>query len=374
MAIDSGLVGHWTLDGNYDDHSGNGNHGRSHGAVAMTPPNPIASLPGTAQFDGRSACITVPHSETLALGTADFSVAAWVNSNRITTDVPGDILSKFCGTSRRGFNFGIQTAAGVASSQSNWRNVFFGIDDEQVEPDWTNNGRPGNAQCVMGLAVHAGSLYAGTYEGCAGETGHVYRCAGGTAWEDCGAPADCNAVSTLAVYDGDLYAGVSCYRAQGSSLPESPNRRPGGSVYRYAGGKEWVDCGQLGDAEDVFGLAVYAGNSTARPCTPRVCSNTPEARRGYRAATRARASRCWAYSKAVSTLRVTTWAASSAMRANNAGPSAGMRALQPSSIRLRRIRVYSIPVCGPAAPCTARKTACLGLIADAWARSWKSWA
>ena len=83
--------------------------------------------------------------------------------------------------------------------------------------------------------------------------------AGGTAWEDCGAPTDCNAVSTLAVYDGDLYAGVSCYRAQGSSLPESPNRRPGGSVYRYAGGKEWVDCGQLGDAEDVFGLAVYDG-------------------------------------------------------------------------------------------------------------------
>ncbi len=259
MAIDSGLVGHWTLDGNFDDRSGNGNHGRSHGAVAMTPPNPIASLPGTAQFDGRSACITVPHNKTLALGTADFSIAAWVNTNRITTDVPGDILSKFCGTSRRGFNFGIQTAAGVASSQSNWRNVFFGIDDEKVEPDWTNNGRPGNAQCVMGLAVHAGSLYAGTYEGGAAETGHVYRFAGGAAWEACGAPADCNAVSTLAVYDGDLYAGVSCYRAQGSSLPESPNRRPGGSVYRYAGGKEWVDCGQLGDAEDVFGLAVYDG-------------------------------------------------------------------------------------------------------------------
>ena len=61
------------------------------------------------------------------------------------------------------------------------------------------------------------------------------------------------------MYDGDLYAAVSCYRAQGSRLPESPNRRPGGKVYRYAGGKEWVDCGQLGDATDVFGLAVYNG-------------------------------------------------------------------------------------------------------------------
>ena len=153
MAIDSGLVGHWTLDGNFDDRSGNGNHGQSNGAVALTPPNPIASLPGTAQFDGRSARIEVPHSEALALGAADFSMAAWVNSNRITTDVPGDILSKFCGTSRRGFNFGIQTAAGVASSQSNWRNVFFGIDDGRWSRNGPITGRPGNAQCIMGLAV-----------------------------------------------------------------------------------------------------------------------------------------------------------------------------------------------------------------------------
>ena len=35
------------------------------------------------------------------------------------------------------------------------------------------------------------------------------------------------------------------------------------------------------------------------------------------------------------------------MRAHNAGRSAAMRALQPSSIRLRRIRVNSIPACGP---------------------------
>ena len=148
----------------------------------------------------------------------------------------------------------------MASSQSNWRNVFFGIDDGKVEPEWTNNGRPGNAQCVMGLAVHARARSTPVpMRAAQARPGTSIAFAGGTAWEDCGAPADCNAVSTLAVYDGDLYAGVSCYRAQGSSLPESPNRRPGGSVYRYAGGTQWVDCGQLGDAEDVFGLAVYDG-------------------------------------------------------------------------------------------------------------------
>ncbi len=259
MELDNGLVAHWPLDGDCDDHSGNGNHGRPQGALAFTAPLPLGGGPGAARFDGRGGRITVPHGESLALGAADFSLAAWVNVNRVTTDVPGDILSKFCPETRRGFNFGIQSAAGVGSSQANWRNVFFGVDNGQVEPVWTNHGRPGNAQYVMALAVHDGALYAGTYEGGAGETGHVYRFAGGSAWEDCGAPAGCNAVSALAEYNGDLYAAVSCYRAQGSALPNSPNRVPGGNVYRYAGGREWVDCGQLGDAADVFGLAVYAG-------------------------------------------------------------------------------------------------------------------
>ena len=259
MDIEASLVGHWILDGDCDDHSGNGNHGQIEGGIAYTAPLPLGGGPGAASYDGRSGRITVPLSETLALGTGDFSLAAWVNSKRITTGVPGDILSQYCPATRRGFNFGIQSAAGVGSSQTNWRNVFFGIDNGKLEPAWTNHGRPGNAVFIKALAVHDGALYAGTYEGGAGETGHVYRFAGGTDWEDCGAPAGCNAVSTLAEFNGDLYAATSCYRAQGSALPNSPNRVPGGSVYRYAGGTEWVDCGQLGDAEDVFGLAVYNG-------------------------------------------------------------------------------------------------------------------
>ena len=257
--IEAGLVGHWILDGDCDDHSGNGNHGRLEGGIAYTAPLPLGGGPGAASYDGRSGRITVPLSDTLALGTGDFSLAAWVNSKRITTGVPGDILSQYCPATRRGFNFGIQSAAGVGSSQTNWRNVFFGIDNGKLETAWTNHGRPGNAVFIKALAVHDGALYAGTYEGGAGETGHVYRFAGDTTWEDCGAPAGCNAVSTLAEFNGDLYAATSCYRAQGSALANSPNRVPGGSVYRYAGGTEWVDCGQLGDAEDVFGLAVYNG-------------------------------------------------------------------------------------------------------------------
>ena len=261
MRVDvaNGLIGHWKLDGNSEDSSGNGNHGRLDGGVTFAAPLPLGGGPGAAAFDGRGACITVPQSESLALGTGDFSLTAWVQSDRVTTDVPGDILSRYCPESRRGFNCGIQSAAGVGSSQTNWRNVFFGIDDGMVEPAWTNHGRPGNAIFIKALAVHDGALYAGTYEGGAGETGHVYRFAGDTHWEDCGAPAGCNAVSALAEYNGDLYAAVSCYRAQGSALPNSPNRVPGGSVYRYAGGTALVDCGQLGNAEDVFGLAVYQG-------------------------------------------------------------------------------------------------------------------
>jgi len=33
---DPGLVGHWKLDGDTSDHSGNNNHGRNHGAESLT--------------------------------------------------------------------------------------------------------------------------------------------------------------------------------------------------------------------------------------------------------------------------------------------------------------------------------------------------
>ena len=63
--------------------------------------------------------------------------------------------------------------AGVVSSQTNYRNLAFGIDNG-TKPIWQDCGRLGNAETVWSMAVYNGQLFAGTYEGGKG-CGHVYR-------------------------------------------------------------------------------------------------------------------------------------------------------------------------------------------------------
>lgn len=261
---DSGLVAHWPLAGDCKDHSGNGNHGRNHG-VDLTAPGPDGKPSTAARFDGRDDYIEVEPSPSLSLGAKDFSISAWVHTAEDLDDVLGDLVSKYDPVARRGLNFNIKIHAGVTSSQSNYRNVEFGIDNGKIEQPWTDCGRPGNTIYVCALAVCEGQLYAGTYEHGENEAGHVYRYAGGKQWEDCGSPDKANAVFTLAVYGGKLHAGTARYNAEGSALTRSPNQNPGGRVYRYEGDKKWVGCGRLGDANETFGMAVYKGKLYAIP-------------------------------------------------------------------------------------------------------------
>jgi hypothetical protein len=78
----------------------------------------------------------------------------------------------------------IRNSFGTSGSQSNYRNVHFGI-DSGTEPKWTDCGRPGNPVYITASAAHDGELYAGTCEAKEGESGHVYR-RGGERWIDCG--------------------------------------------------------------------------------------------------------------------------------------------------------------------------------------------
>ena len=247
-------IAHWPLRGDCRDHSGHGHHGDNRG-VDFAATGPDGEPNSAARFDGRRAFIEVADHPSLRLGTHTFSIAAWVHTENVIDDVLGDIASKYDAQIRRGFNFSIQNFSGVTSTQSNYRHLHFGIDQDHIEPQWTDCGRPGNNVYVCALAVCQGSLYAGTYEAGADEAGRVYRYAGGEEWIDCGAPDLCNAVLSLAVFRGQLYAGVGHYRAQGSSLEASPNTRSGGKVYRYDGG-EWVDCGKLRAEEPTEG-ALY---------------------------------------------------------------------------------------------------------------------
>jgi len=256
--LNSGLIGHWKLQGDAKDHSGNGLHGISHGAdFSVTGPRGKANT--AAKFGGRFDYIQVPDSPPLRLGTREFSIAVWVYTDRALEDVIGDVVSKYDPVLRKGFTFNIKIHAGLTSSQANYRQVHFGIDGGQTEGVWMDCGRPGRAVFIWALTVHEGHLYAGTCEPGEGEAGHVYRYAGDRQWEDCGNPDKCNSVSSLAVYEGKLYAGVTRYHLPHSSLEPSPNQYPGGKVYRYEGNREWVDCGKLGDSVALHGMAVYQG-------------------------------------------------------------------------------------------------------------------
>ena len=254
-ATDDGLVGHWRLAGDCRDSSGHGNHGVNHGAQLGRD---------AAVFDGIDDWVEVPASPSLRFGTKPFSIAVWVHTEADLDDVLGDILSHYDPATRTGVNLCIQNFAGVTSAQSNYRNLFFGIDADRVDPRWTDCGRPGNAVLVFALAVFEGKLYAATCEPGKGEAGHVYRYdppsrgrrspatagegGGEKRWTPCGRLGSEKEVMAMAVYNGRLYAGT---------LPLA-------QVYRYDGGTTWTSTGQLDATPDVkyrraWSMAVYDG-------------------------------------------------------------------------------------------------------------------
>lgn len=250
-APEESLVAHWPLVTDGNDASGNGHSGAPHGITFDAKEG--------AGFDGRGSYIEVPHADSLNLGEGDFTISAWIHTETRLDDTLGDIFTKYDPASRKGLNFGIMNYHGVVCAQSNYRNLFFGIDNGAESDGWQDCGRPGNAVYPMSLCVFEGSLYAGTFEFGKDETGHVYRYAQGKEWEDCGAPYPSNAVSALAVHNGELYAAVSHYRSGGSALGDAGNELFGGRVFRYKGGKEWEDCGKLGEIEAIYGLTTFNG-------------------------------------------------------------------------------------------------------------------
>lgn len=257
-AEDSSLIAHWKLNGDASDSSGNRLNGVSH-AVDFSAGTGDAHSDVAAVFSGESSYIEVPHHELLSLGTDEFSITAWVHTAAELDDVLGDIASKYNPKSRRGFVFNIKHNVGGTTSQANYRHVQFGIDDNRLDAQWTDNGRPGEAILIYSLAVFDGQLYAGTCVAGKDAAGRVFRYDGEKDWVDCGAPDRCNAVSAMAVLDGKLYAAVSKYRLAGSSLTESENPYEGGKIYRYEGDKRWVHVGTLPDIQAINGMLVYRG-------------------------------------------------------------------------------------------------------------------
>ena len=147
-AAEEGLVAHWLLSSSGEDSSGNGHHAVNHGARFDGS--------GSALFDGTAAWLEVEARGDLQLGRSDFSLAAWIHTEKELDDVLGDVISWYDPDRANGFTLGLMNYAGVTSAQSNWRNVFFGIDAGQLAPAWIDCGRPGDNHHVKSLVVFDG--------------------------------------------------------------------------------------------------------------------------------------------------------------------------------------------------------------------------
>ena len=239
MSLDIGLIGYWPFHGDCEDHSDSG--------LTVQPVNVALEAEG-ARFNGLDSHLLVQNHPALRLGTGDFSVAVWIQTNGEDRDVIGDILCKFDPVARRGFGLSVVTNTGVTSTaQANYRNLHFGVDQGQSDANWTDEGRPGSAVQVKALHVSEGELYAGTFEGRADETGHLWRYEAQGEWQDLGAcPDGSNTVSSIARFNGALYCCTGRYNTHGSALGPPENTAPGGRVYRIESDGNWIDCGQPG--------------------------------------------------------------------------------------------------------------------------------
>ena len=178
----------------------------------------------------------------------------------------GDVISQYDATRRKGLNLYIRASAGGYNSQGNDRHVYFGIDNAQLGP-WEDCGRPSATSNYVSnsLTVFDGHLYAGITDAEKKEDwAHVFRYQGGTAWEDCGRVTDLEAhgAGPMIVHDDNLY--VATWNYDWTRVAAPPGVKTVYDVdfcrvYRYAGERQWIDCGQPGQTKRLFGIASYRG-------------------------------------------------------------------------------------------------------------------
>jgi hypothetical protein len=247
-ADDAGLIGHWKLQGDCLDYSGQDNHATNHGVNLER-----------GEFNGTGAYLEVPHRESLNLGAGDFTFSTWLYTEKQLDDVVGDVFEMYDPAARRGITLSINSTTGSFQSQGTDRHVYFGIDNAKMS-DWQDCGRPSEASNYVSesMCVYKGKLYAATTGGRdEKDWRHVFRYEGGQKWEDCGQVGDGSAqgVGPLIVHNGDLYA--TTWTVDWTRVREG-GYTPG-RVYRYLGGQRWEDCGQPSENRTLNCIASYGG-------------------------------------------------------------------------------------------------------------------
>lgn len=249
--IEKGLVGYWKLKGDCKNYSGNSNHGTNHGVDLAN-----------SQFNGKNSYIEVENNDVLNFGKGNFSICAWVYTEKDMSDVIGDIMSKYDTYNRRGFTFNIKASSGGYNSQGNDKHVYFGIDDGAIAK-WQDCGKPSKTSNYVSnsLTVYDGNLYAAITDAERQEDWcHVYRYEGGQKWTDCGRVGNLKTtgVGPLIVHNGKLYAATwTCDWTRVTRVKNGTYDYC--RVYSYEGDKEWKDCGQPGKNLRLYSLASYKG-------------------------------------------------------------------------------------------------------------------
>ena len=250
------LIAHWPFRGDCNDVM-RMNHGIAHNVSFAKGPD--ASPESAAMFNGRDSVIEVPDSDTLHLGSNDFSIAVWMRCEKPMRSVFGALLNKFDSAQRCGFNFYIAGSAPGYNAMSEQRFVHFGIDDGYVSA-WEDCGKPWPSNSgVLCLIVYQGQLYCGIADADNPmDAAHVFRWDGNQGWEDCGRlgrnPHHLSVMSML-VHQGRLYAGTGVFdwvRARGVDFNPALSH-----VFVYEGGTEWRDLGQVGKSIRVLCMASF---------------------------------------------------------------------------------------------------------------------
>lgn len=240
-AESNALIGYWKLQGDTKDYSGQGNHGSNHG---------VTLSPAGAVFDGMNHFVEIPDSDSLDLGTSDFTITAWVKCDGRVRNVPGDILNKYDPELRRGINLHVNASSPGYASLSDARNLQFGIDNA-AEGVWEDCGRPWPSNSLVStLIVYKGDLYTGIADATNPEdTCHMFRYAGGQKWVDCGRVGQDHmknvSVFCDVVHQGELYGGTGIWDWEKVWKGLGVKNGDPAQIYRYGGCASWEDCGQL---------------------------------------------------------------------------------------------------------------------------------
>lgn len=252
------LIAHWPLATDARDTVGN-LHGEAKNLEFTTDGRPAAN------FNGRDAVIEVPHAEALNLGERNFSLALRVKCETPMTNTLGDLVSKFDPDNRRGLNFHIAGSAPSYNGMCDTRHVHFGIDDGYLS-EWDDRGKPWPSNSLIScMVVLDGEMYVGIADADKTEDkAKMFRYAGGKEWVDCGRignDADHHSIQAMIIHKGKIYAGSGIWnweQARGGTKGLPPAAPS--RVFRYEGGTTWKDLGQIGTGSRVLAFGSFNGD------------------------------------------------------------------------------------------------------------------